>query len=60
MNAESVLAVFMLGLLGGSHCLGMCGGLMAARAMESLCYSFVSVYAIWVFKRNGYVSSVGT
>ena len=30
MNIESLTAAFLLGLLGGTHCLGMCGGIVGA------------------------------
>ncbi|MGD2137910.1 MAG: sulfite exporter TauE/SafE family protein [Gammaproteobacteria bacterium] len=30
MNAESLAAAFLVGLLGGVHCLGMCGGIVGA------------------------------
>ena len=30
MNIESLTAAFLLGLLGGTHCLGMCGGILGA------------------------------
>jgi sulfite exporter TauE/SafE len=30
MNVESLTAAFLVGLLGGTHCLGMCGGIVGA------------------------------
>ena len=30
MNPESILAAFLVGLLGGVHCIGMCGGIVGA------------------------------
>jgi sulfite exporter TauE/SafE len=30
MNIESLTAAFLIGLLGGTHCLGMCGGIVGA------------------------------
>jgi len=30
MNAESLTAAFLVGLLGGVHCIGMCGGIVGA------------------------------
>ncbi len=30
MNFESLLAAFLVGLLGGAHCIGMCGGIVGA------------------------------
>jgi hypothetical protein len=30
MNAESLAAAFLVGLLGGVHCVGMCGGIVGA------------------------------
>ena len=30
MNIESLTAAFLVGLLGGTHCLGMCGGIVGA------------------------------
>lgn len=30
MNFESLIAAFMVGLLGGTHCAGMCGGIVGA------------------------------
>ena len=29
------LAVFVLGLLGGTHCIGMCGGIVSALSIPS-------------------------
>ncbi|WP_234829939.1 sulfite exporter TauE/SafE family protein, partial [Pseudomonas savastanoi] len=31
--ASTLLSAFILGLLGGGHCLGMCGGLMGALTL---------------------------
>ena len=30
MNIEPLIAAFMVGLLGGTHCVGMCGGIVGA------------------------------
>jgi sulfite exporter TauE/SafE len=30
MNPESLAAAFLVGLLGGTHCIGMCGGIVGA------------------------------
>jgi sulfite exporter TauE/SafE len=30
----SLLALFLIGFLGGSHCVGMCGGLSSAFALQ--------------------------
>ena len=30
MNPESISAAFLVGLLGGTHCIGMCGGIVGA------------------------------
>ncbi|MEN8109159.1 MAG: sulfite exporter TauE/SafE family protein [Pseudomonadota bacterium] len=30
MNLESISAAFLVGLLGGTHCIGMCGGIVGA------------------------------
>ncbi|MDH3981121.1 MAG: sulfite exporter TauE/SafE family protein [Gammaproteobacteria bacterium] len=30
MNMESLIAAFLVGLLGGTHCIGMCGGIVGA------------------------------
>jgi len=30
MNPESLTAAFVIGLLGGTHCVGMCGGIVGA------------------------------
>jgi sulfite exporter TauE/SafE len=30
MSIESILAAFLVGLLGGTHCIGMCGGIVGA------------------------------
>jgi sulfite exporter TauE/SafE len=30
MNLESMIAAFLVGLLGGTHCIGMCGGIVGA------------------------------
>ena len=30
MNIESISAAFLVGLLGGAHCIGMCGGIVGA------------------------------
>jgi hypothetical protein len=34
MNEYSLLALFLTGLLGGTHCVGMCGGIVAAISMQ--------------------------
>ena len=34
MNEYSLLALFVTGLLGGTHCVGMCGGIVAAISMQ--------------------------
>jgi sulfite exporter TauE/SafE len=33
MNPEPLIAAFMVGLLGGSHCVGMCGGIVGALSV---------------------------
>ena len=30
---DSLLALFLVGLLGGTHCVGMCGGIVGALSM---------------------------
>ena len=35
MPESSYLALFLIGLLGGTHCLGMCGGIVGALSMGS-------------------------
>ena len=35
MPESSYLALFLIGLLGGTHCIGMCGGIVGALAMGS-------------------------
>jgi sulfite exporter TauE/SafE len=30
MNPEPIIAAFLVGLLGGTHCFGMCGGIVGA------------------------------
>ena len=35
MPELSLLAAFLTGLLGGAHCVGMCGGLVAAMSLQS-------------------------
>ena len=32
-SASSYLALFLIGLLGGTHCIGMCGGIVSALSM---------------------------
>lgn len=34
MSAAALTAVFLVGLLGGGHCLGMCGGIVAALTVR--------------------------
>jgi len=34
MPELSFLAVFLTGLLGGAHCVGMCGGIVAAISLQ--------------------------
>ncbi len=34
MNELSYLAAFMVGLLGSTHCIGMCGGIVGALTMS--------------------------
>ena len=33
LSDVSLLAAFMVGLLGGVHCVGMCGGIVAALSL---------------------------
>ncbi len=33
MNELSIAAAFMIGLLGSTHCIGMCGGIVGALTM---------------------------
>jgi len=33
MSESSYLALFLVGLLGGTHCIGMCGGIVGALSM---------------------------
>ncbi len=35
MTENSLLALFIVGLLGGGHCAGMCGGIVGALSMQS-------------------------
>lgn len=42
MIETSLLSAFLLGLLGSSHCVGMCGGLSAAMALNTT-GSFISI-----------------
>ena len=35
MPESSYLALFLIGLLGGTHCIGMCGGIVGALSMGS-------------------------
>lgn len=35
MNAASVLPLFLIGLLGSVHCVGMCGGIVSAMSISS-------------------------
>ena len=35
MPENSLLALFIVGLLGGGHCAGMCGGIVGALSMQS-------------------------
>ena len=35
MPESSYLALFLIGLLGGTHCIGMCGGIVGAMSMGS-------------------------
>lgn len=34
MSEQSLFALFLVGLLGGTHCVGMCGGIVAAISMQ--------------------------
>lgn len=34
MSESSLIAVFLVGLLGGTHCVGMCGGIVAAISLQ--------------------------
>ena len=34
MSAAALTAVFLVGLLGGTHCLGMCGGIVSALTVQ--------------------------
>src|SRR5271166_5442702 len=34
MSQYGFLAVFLLGLLGGTHCVGMCGGIVSALSVQ--------------------------
>ena len=34
MTLELVIPALVLGLLGGGHCLGMCGGIVAALSLQ--------------------------
>jgi hypothetical protein len=34
MSEPNLLALFLVGLLGGTHCVGMCGGIVAAISMQ--------------------------
>lgn len=34
MSLQALLAVFLVGLLGGTHCIGMCGGIVAAISLQ--------------------------
>lgn len=35
MPATGYIAVFLIGLLGGTHCIGMCGGIVSALSMRA-------------------------
>ncbi|MCE2830705.1 MAG: sulfite exporter TauE/SafE family protein, partial [Oxalobacteraceae bacterium] len=35
MSLLSLLPIFLIGLLGGVHCVGMCGGIVGAFAVAS-------------------------
>ena len=34
MSAAALTAVFLVGLLGGTHCIGMCGGIVSALTVQ--------------------------
>lgn len=34
MSIQALLAVFLVGLLGGTHCVGMCGGIVTAISLQ--------------------------
>ena len=36
MNASALAGIFLVGLLGGVHCLGMCGGIVSALAAREI------------------------
>ena len=36
MNSAAYLAVFLIGLLGGTHCVGMCGGIVSALSVNTV------------------------
>lgn len=56
-EALSLSAAFMLGILGSSHCLGMCGGIMSALSMSYQKEGSRSVLTILLSYNFGRISS---
>ena len=56
-DSLSLSAAFMLGLLGGTHCLGMCGGIMSALTMSCRKRGARAVFFILLSYNIGRISS---
>jgi sulfite exporter TauE/SafE len=46
MPELSLLAAFLTGLLGGAHCVGMCGGIVAAISFQPTSFQSTSLQPI--------------
>lgn len=46
MGDMSLLPVFMIGMLGGTHCIGMCGGIVSAFSMAPGHKKIIPVFAV--------------
>ena len=59
MNELSLITAFMLGLLGSSHCLGMCGGISAALGMSSQSATQTQQLSRLIAYNSGRISTYG-
>ena len=41
MLPEAYFSLFLVGLVGGGHCIGMCGGIVSALSMNSRAQPFL-------------------
>mgnify|MGYP000409793071 CR=1 FL=1 len=59
MDELSLITAFMLGLLGSSHCLGMCGGISAALGMSNQSTTKVQQLGRLIAYNGGRISTYG-